>query len=276
MKRTPLTILIGVTAVLATVATASGAGLGLTYHSTSRDVPDDDSGHLDVVCREGTPTGGGAEISGDDNTLEISSTFPGGPLWYGSGNNESGSTQELTVTAICADRGRYKLRERTRMISADTSGGTKVHCPPGTRVTGGGADIGGTENNQLASTHPFDDGDPNKRPDDGWAAAGNNGDSDTTSFKVGAVCTASGKFVYRTRSASVAPDDVKFRSVRCPRGTRVSGGGVDARAGNEVAATAPIDRDDADTEPDDGWLGGINNEGSDPRRITAFAICNKG
>jgi len=105
------------------------------------------------------------------------------------GFNASGDGKTLFAQPVCK-RGqrRYVLRERT--LSADVDRGFSARCPARTHVTGGGAFVGGDiGDGRLLSTSPFDGGDPDSRPDDGWRIRAANAsvteDSDVT---VHAIC----------------------------------------------------------------------------------------
>jgi hypothetical protein len=79
-------------------------------------------------------------------------------------------------------------------------------------------------------------------------------------------------------SASTTVGSQVDHRVACPSGTRVTAGGVHIDgAGTDahlsLAASLPWDGPDADTVPDDGWLGIANDEGNVPRKMTVFAIC---
>jgi hypothetical protein len=65
----------------------------------------------------------------------------------------------------------------------------------------------------------------------------------------------------------------------CPRDRHVLGGGTSSSgAWNETTIndSYPIDGDDVDTTPDDGWRSTIDNKAGDPRGVTSLAICAKG
>ena len=74
-------------------------------------------------------------------------------------------TSTVTGYAICIDqRPKYTLRSKDlRRNRAKTA---KAPCPDGTSVIGGG---GNSSGEHIVGSYPFDDGDPNSKPDDGWA-----------------------------------------------------------------------------------------------------------
>lgn len=64
------------------------------------------------------------------------------------------------------------------------------------------------------------------------------------------------------------------QKLRCPAGTRVSGGGAYTTGSgleDEVSDSYPFDGKDADTKPDDGWKGAVN--GGSASQMRAWAIC---
>lgn len=79
------------------------------------------------------------------------------------------------------------------------------------------------------------------------------------------------------RSASVTnPAGAQtYVSVYCPAGLSVTGGGVytSGDVSQNINASYPIDNSDADTVPNNGWAGFVNNTGSYTFSAYAWAIC---
>ena len=91
--------------------------------------------------------------------------------------------------------------------------------------------------------------------------------------------TSAGKFRYVQRSFSVGPTSQSTRQVaRCPRGTHVYGGGMDAAQSFErgaVNSSFPVDLGDRGTVPDDGWAVYYDNymQRRDDAKVTA--VCGR-
>ena len=103
--------------------------------------------------------------------------------------NASGAGKTLFAQPVCKRGQRsYVVRERT--LSAGAARGFSARCPAGTHVTGGGAFVGGDiGDGRLLSTSPFDGGDPDSRPDDGWRIkAANASVTEDSDVKVHAIC----------------------------------------------------------------------------------------
>jgi hypothetical protein len=75
------------------------------------------------------------------------------------------------------------------------------------------------------------------------------------------------------------PDEaVVGRGVQCPRGTRVTGGGVDTSGNDkdlEVVSSFPRDGGDRGSRPDNGWFGRASNDSGSPEEMTVYAVCTR-
>jgi hypothetical protein len=266
---------------------ASAAGIGtLRYPAKDKAVPNAEPGVTSstVNCPSDHPlvTGGGAEITGDESTLdlEIGTTLPAKDLkgWKVTANNSSASAASMHVTAICA-RSHVTFRSSHKVVLKGRQGSLKVACPTGTTLIGGGVGISGTNHMQeVASSAPFDGKDADHKTDDGWAGRANNGLNKKVTMTVAAVCARSGSFRFvHSAGASVADNTQLSASVTCPSGTTVTGGGVSitgSSLGVEVGDSFPIDGADVDTTPDDGWQATANNDSTGrSQTMQVFAIC---
>jgi hypothetical protein len=82
--------------------------------------------------------------------------------------NTTASPGETRVWAVCA-AGKTVYRSAGVKLRVNHAATAKAHCPAGTFVAGGGNYItGSNEDATLQATRPFDDGDRNRKPDDGW------------------------------------------------------------------------------------------------------------
>jgi hypothetical protein len=152
-------------------------------------------------------------------------------------------------------------------------GGT-AHCPAGTRVVGGGAEIGGNvAESRLSDTEPTP---PNAEGGNYWAAGIWNASGSTKTIGAIAVCRQL-KPAYRSNTAKVAVGRARTVGASCPRGTHVSAGGGYATGtpeGSYVNSSFPFDGRDAGEAPDDGWRVRVYNISDAPRsQIHAFAVC---
>ena len=92
-------------------AVCASSGRYEYLHSSRLELADNSAGALQVPCPQGTAVvGGGLDVTGIDPGVEVADTFPiDGPdpgrtpdTWFGQANNDnSGSTQSMTVFAIC-------------------------------------------------------------------------------------------------------------------------------------------------------------------------------
>jgi len=164
---------------------------------------------------------------------------------------------------------------------AQSSRGGSASCTSGTKVVGGGAEIGGAvAESHLTSTEPeyrhLEGGSPY------WGAGIWNDSGPTKSVDVIAVCRKR-KPVYRSNTAKVRVGHARTVAARCPDGTHVSAGGGYATGtpgasatpeGSYLNSSFPFDSRDAGRVPDDGWKVRIYNISDAPRiRINVSAVC---
>ena len=70
----------------------------------------------------------------------------------------------------------------------------------------------------------------------------------------------------------------KSAVAKCPKGTRVIGGGaqiLDDSGGSRLVGTHPFDGQDADRKPDDGWRGVATNATSEDTHLNVWAVCDE-
>lgn len=291
-----LVVLLGtLLAIDAAAAPGPRTGPGeLRYPSLLKAVPDADDdetrgrtrGSVRCPSSHSHPTGGGIEIGLPPTSvfdMEVSATTvtPGASGWEAQSNNNTGSSGQMTVTAICAKRGEYDYRSALRNIPVGTQVEKRAKCPNGTDVVGGGVETS-SESFQIeaVSSEPFDDDDRNSKPDDGWLGAANNETDSVETMEVVAVCARNGDYKYVHSRRLNLPDNTQVTTkARCPRGRQVTGGGVDISGiepDTAIVTTAPSDSGDNGTKPDDLWLGTANNDNSgQDERVRVFAICSK-
>ena len=301
-RRIALTSLAGIIAALfmtSGAAVAASGDLGLTYPRVkTASVPDDSVVPIiqplapsNSCPKQFRAVGGGASIAGADPDfdLEIQTTEPdpGDPrAWVNAIDNSTGSTAQATSFVICerATSSTVKSRVGRKIVAAGSQGVISVSCPRGFKATGGGADITGDHRAEIASSEPTDGRDANKKNDDAWFAVTNNGTTQSQHMTVTTVCSKVGRYKVVSTPQVRLPDNTRVAATaRCPAGSRVTGGGLGIRGfdnGYEVAGSFPIDGNDKDRLPDNGWTGVANNDGqrtgADSRRDTrmnTFAVC---
>lgn len=88
------------------------------------------------------------------------------------------------------------------------------------------------------------------------------------------------KLHYVSSSLRVDANSQEIDQAHCPRGTKVSGGGVAGGAGfnggrgQMVNTSEPFDDRDDNTLPDNGWLAAMDNfHNADDARMITWAIC---
>lgn len=63
-------------------------------------------------------------------------------------------------------------------------------------------------------------------------------------------------------------------TVYCPPGRHVTGGGVGDLTSIDIHVSSPIDGEDEDTIPDDGWRAYVTNDSGSRQRWFVYAICD--
>ena len=246
-------------ALAAVHAPAARRSAALEYGSgRSISVPDaSDNGdgvtEDELECPNSHPTsvGGGAQISGHQQTLdlEIKSSAPGSQdtgEWRVQANNSSGSKASMVEHQICAKGNFVVVRKNGDPISSGDEGGALASCPRGTKLAGGGvATFGGDHATEVGDTEPADGNDNNSKRDDAWVAGVNNGSADTVNFKVTAVCAKRGTYKVVSSGPKRLPDNSQVSATaRCPQGAQVTSGGVRITGTDsdlEVAQSFPFD-----------------------------------
>jgi hypothetical protein len=151
----------------------------------------------------------------------------------------------------------------------------KATCPSDTKVVSGGGAIGGPAGTvALSGSEPFDNGDPGKRPDDGWRVYATNTTLEDRFLTAYAVCAKSGRYEYVSAEWSQGSGR-SAGTAECPAGTNVmSGGGTSdgKHTSIELAESHPYN-EDADPEPAESWFTGWNAEISVGTYITVWAVC---
>jgi hypothetical protein len=141
----------------------------------------------------------------------------------------------LALTVATALGGELKQKSKTEALPDDND----VHfatakCPKGHKLTGGGGQLAAADTPQFSdSTYPV-----NKRK---WTASGLNfivmGFSEDSELTAHAVCLEDATVKLKEKSGSPSPTDPFLRvTAKCPKGTKVSGGGIEVDSENTPGA----------------------------------------
>jgi len=114
-------------------------------------------------------------------------------------------------------------------VAAKKTATITATCPKGTHVfSGGERNPGGFRSIFIRQTFPFDSGDKDKAPDDGWRVRVKNLAGKKEAVTTEAVCGKT-SMSYRKRTISVAAHTgTDEQDVSCPNGTFAFGGGIRA------------------------------------------------
>jgi hypothetical protein len=112
-----------------------------------------------------------------------------------------------------------------------SSESVKVACPGKTRVVSGGLSADAAPSAFTFNGVPYDDGDGNGKPDDGWRLTGTNYRAGKVKIEGEAVCTKKLKPSYPAESEKVGANSQSQVSVDCPGDRAAVGGGMTGRVG---------------------------------------------
>jgi hypothetical protein len=141
-------------------------------------------------------------------------------------------------------------------------------CPGGTHVLGGGSISNASTGEVFQSgSYPYDGGDRNAKPDDGWTARLSSFDR-TVEASIHAICAPIGPR-YETRTRKVSGEALSEWNVGC--GTRnIVHGGYRGPAGTLPRSSYPSDAGD----DGDSWALQIWNETDKQIRVKGYAVCS--
>jgi hypothetical protein len=194
--------------------------------------------------------------------------------------NDGGAEKHFTVYLICRDTNtteRYEKADRGPKQGESLT--LKANCGRRQHVLSGGfkqyrPDDPPFLNTHLAASVPFDDGDANEAPDDGWRVKiFNPAGSRTPEPTATAICAKGAKPKYRSdRDQIPAGQSSPALEIPCPDGTTVVGGGIGMGGGAFITSTFPADTGDEDEIPQNAWTGVMHTD-SGGRTLTAHAVC---
>jgi hypothetical protein len=197
--------------------------------------------------------------------------------WLGFTNNDTTKDEPRRVNVICSSDASIESRSKAKFVPhGDTH--WRVKCPAGTHVAGGGVDASRHEQNVFVrSSKPVDGADAGDAPDDGWLGEVTNNRDEPVKAVVWAICTKQ-HYAYLSKLIEFFPDDKMEGSVTCPNSDGVTGGGAAGDFDSNfrvLASSAPIQAEDADSQPDDAWFSRIESYSGLGQDITFYAICQK-
>ncbi len=239
---------------------------GFTYfENTAMMFPHGGVSRVTAVC----PTGSGHVVGGgfDADTgsavgLALESAPADGPDgdrkpddgWRASAFDTRAVNAEVATIVVCA-KTKVSYKSATKKVKKGKRAKLTAHCPAGTKDTAGGVATGDFDAVQISSSFPFDSGDANNRPEDGWSAQVFNRAGSAT-VTVWAVCAKGAKVAYVESSVFPldpgAPSEVALSVVDDP--LHITGGGVSYPAKlstPETRLTATVPTDAAFDVPDD-------------------------
>ena len=170
-------------------------------------------------------------------------------------------TSTVTGYAICIDE-KPKYTVRSKDLRRNRAKTAKAPCPDGTSVIGGG---GNSSGEHIVGSYPFDDGDPNSRPDDGWAFRTWAG-AERGKVRALAVCLDV-RPEYRTGTGTLPVNGSSVPTETCPATHHLVGIGARSKAPpaeTSIGELSPLDASagegsDPDSVPDDRGRMAINN-----------------
>lgn len=261
--------LIATLAAALLVLTASIAfATTVTIVANKVTLPHDGTTHKTTAkCPLGTKAaGGGLKLKDNVNDYYQGSypTTTNSRLWVGEAWRSAGESTDasFTVYATCI-KGQLKVRSKTKSLPDDAaSHAATAICPSGTKVTGGGTQLGDSQDDYMTGTFPSGT--------TGWTGSAYRGVTGSASFTVWAVCVPAGRVSIRSQKYSL-PDDgnTHVKTVNCPSGTTVTGGGVKLADPNDDVpqGTYPAGKT--------GWTGTATRGTTGSSTFTVFAVCVK-
>ena len=159
----------------------------------------------------------------------------------------------------------------------DARASAKKACPKNYKVISGGV-LTDADDVDIIGTQPYDGSDADHKPDDGWQGIVSVG-AVATSFVVFAICKIhdADDPTYVKAKASTVDNSEGSALAGCSATEHVLGGGGSVSGSdpnvNVAVSTSFTDLLEADINNDDGWVYGVNNDGTGDHTITAWAIC---
>jgi hypothetical protein len=186
----------------------------------------------------------------------------------------------MIAFVICSSGYDLDQRFAERKLPAGSSKAIPTRCPAGSSAVGGGVYISGTSLDLVVSTSkPWDSGDRDSKPNDGWFGRANNGSGSNEAMETWAVCSSNGRFAYTHGSSKLRPRGEALAQAQCPSKSRLVGGGTQiSKAGlkTRITYTQPYDGPDGDSSMDDGWVSDATNHApKGTHTLTSWAACGR-
>ena len=190
------------------------------------------------------------------------------------------ATGVAAIASLCsaspASALKVKYVEAVNVVPANSINSNDAQCPPGFKVTGGGAFSNGAfEETKLQASYPVDGEDANSKQDDAWRAVVWNTGAAAGNIESLAIC-AKVELKYRSEPFSLgvsAPPRVK-----CGKDLMPTGGGIDTGGTFplpvDLLSSRPSDGQDEDTKPE-AWFANAHPPGMATPFAETYAICVK-
>lgn len=226
------------------------------------------SGGIDLEGGYGTMTASGyypLDVDADpgyDNYRAIGENLTGGPIFMGA-TNVCGTVKNVVPRGD--SQASRPLRRKT----------LKAPCASNEHVTGGGGDWDAPYGEgRMSESAPYDDGDDGSVPDDGWLVSFDNFSLTTYTVTAYAHCARNlgGLNYVKERSKATASSRLS-ESVKCPKGQKVIGGGLEANSNGFAALITS--RHSITSNDDRVWDTAVDNDDTIDIPITSHAICHR-
>ena len=175
----------------------------------------------------------------------------------------------LAFGSASADGKITRITSPNKRVPALGQATQKAPCPKGTHVLDGGAfTTGGSSEDEVAESAPYDGRDSNHRPEDGWLGSVNAGAEQAMTVTY-AICSDSIGAVYRRQVVGLSTDSAG--GPECPAGTNPIGGGV-AIAGKST--DLPLVSSFPGQTPFPSWQWAVQNNLHPAVNATGYSICS--
>jgi hypothetical protein len=259
-----------------------GTEKGLNYRVSVAEDFVGNSFNSFVACLDGArPIAGGIDLEFSAELARMGSTYPAqeGDLleWRSQGYNLLGGTMDMSFFAVCrkVEPSMWKFRSASKPVASAAIETVKAACKPGFEVTGGGLQ---SANPRVLASAPYDGGDKDKKPDDGWKATALNDDPSARDLLAYASCRKAGTWdlqYLKTKQQAIGSDASAASTDVCTDGV-VTGGGasiVGTTGLTRLHESYPADFGDADETPADAWTSSLRNGSGAATSGTFYAIC---
>jgi len=248
------------------------AGAGFSSFASCAEGAAAVSGGVDIVASGAEGRMGETKpILGDDFRRRHGSE--GATGWRTSASDLSGGPKDINFFAVCkaSGAGGIKYRRLKRSYDPGEEKTVKARCPDGYRVIGGGLE---SPNPVVVATAPFDAGDQDQKPDDGWRVRAVNAFGLEQTLRAHAVCRKAGAWdlSYESENVAITGGTTLPASATCPSGGAITGGGAKVKPGpgsGRVFEMYPA----GGTPPREDWHVGITNPSMPQITATVYAIC---